>query len=181
MLIRLQILKIQIILLRGKFNNFQPKNGWKCHKTQNMPLPWQQMSKRLNLFILFMCTPRLFTSQVIRRRSDYIIGFVTPAIDPNKSRKLTRLIAPAHNTRGKVWMKNNIHGFTDDNCLSVKPCMFFYSNFAACIVCRRDKPCEFPRFVWTDCWGNKSYYVINSPANKQNLFFDLCQLYWKIA
>ena len=45
----------------------------------------------------------------IRRRSDYIIGFVTPVIGPNKSRKLTRLIAPAHTTRCKVWMKNNIH------------------------------------------------------------------------
>ena len=38
----------------------------------------------------------------IHRRSDYIIGFVTPAIGPNKSKKLTRLRAPAHNTRGKV-------------------------------------------------------------------------------
>ena len=49
----------------------------------------------------------------IRRRSDYIIGFITPAIGPNKSKKLSRLIAPLHNIRGKVWMKNNIHGFTD--------------------------------------------------------------------
>ena len=38
----------------------------------------------------------------IRRRSDYIIGFIAPAIGPNKSGKLTRLIAPAHNIRGKV-------------------------------------------------------------------------------
>ena len=40
----------------------------------------------------------------IRRRSDYIIGFIAPAIGPNKSRKLTRLAAPAHNilVRGKV-------------------------------------------------------------------------------
>ena len=43
----------------------------------------------------------------IRRRSDYIIGFIAPAIGPNKSKKLTRLIAPAHNISGKVWMKNN--------------------------------------------------------------------------
>ena len=41
--------------------------------------------------------------------------FVAPAIVPNKSKKLTRLISPAHNIRGKVWMKNNIHGFTDNN------------------------------------------------------------------
>ena len=57
---------------------------------------------------------------LIRRRSDYIIGFIAPPISPNKSRKLKRLIAPAPNIRGKVWMKNSIHGFTEDNCLSVK-------------------------------------------------------------
>ena len=41
----------------------------------------------------------------------------------------------------------------------------FHSNFAAYIVCQSYKPCEFPGFVWTDCWDNKSYYVITSPAN----------------
>ena len=38
----------------------------------------------------------------IRRRNGYIIGFIAPAIGPNKSKKLTRLIAQAHNIRGKV-------------------------------------------------------------------------------
>ena len=38
----------------------------------------------------------------IRRRSYVIIGFVAPAIGPNKSKKLTRLISPTHNIRGKV-------------------------------------------------------------------------------
>ena len=47
-------------------------------------------------------------SNWIRWRTDYIIGFFTSAIGPNKSEKLTRLIAPAHNIRGKVWMKNNM-------------------------------------------------------------------------
>ena len=41
----------------------------------------------------------------------------------------------------------------------------FHSNFAAYIVSQRCDPCEFPGFVWTDCWGNKSCYVITSPAN----------------
>ena len=43
-----------------------------------------------------------------------------------------------------------------------------HSNFAVYnvhIVCRRYKPCEFLWFVWTDCWGNKSYYIITSPVN----------------
>ena len=33
------------------------------------------------------------------------------------------------------------------------------SSFAAYIMCRHCKPCEFLEFVWTDCWGNQSYYV----------------------
>ena len=41
----------------------------------------------------------------------------------------------------------------------------FHSNFAAYIVYRRYKQCEFLEFVWTDCWGYKSNYVITSPAN----------------
>ena len=95
------------------------------------------------------------------------MGFVTPAIGPNKSKKPTWLIAPVHNTRGKVWMKQHKkHGFTDNNLLAVKPWLVCcFSNFPACIVCRCYKPCEFLWFVWTDCWGNKSNYVITSPAN----------------
>ena len=42
----------------------------------------------------------------------------------------------------------------------------FHSNFAGCIVHRRYKPYEFLEFVWTDCWGNKSNFVITSPAKK---------------
>ena len=102
----------------------------------------------------------------IRRRSDYITGFIAPAIGPNKSKKLTPLIAPPHNIRGKVWMKNNVNGSTDDK-VSVCEAMYviFHSNFAVYIVCQRKKPCEFLWFVWTDCRGNKSYYVITSSAN----------------
>ena len=50
----------------------------------------------------------------IRQRSDYIIGFITPAIGPNKSKKLTRPIVPTHNLRGKVYMEDSTHGFTDN-------------------------------------------------------------------
>ena len=79
--------------------------------------------------ILVQCT---FKTLTIRRRSDYKIGFVTPAIGPNKFKKLTRLIAPVHNTRGKVWMKNNIHGFTDNKLIVCEAlCAVFHSNFAA--------------------------------------------------
>ena len=104
----------------------------------------------------------------IRRRSDYIIGFIAPAIGPNKSKKLTRLIALAHNIHGKVWMKNNIHGFTDRHFIVCETMyIVFQSNFAAYIVCRSYKRCEFLGFVWTDCRGNKPYYVITSPANSK--------------
>ena len=51
--------------------------------------------------------------------------------------------------------------------LSVCEAMYvvFHSNLATFIVCRRYKPCEFLGSVWTDCWGNKSHYVITSLAN----------------
>ena len=42
---------------------------------------------------------------VIRWVSGYMIGFIAQAIGPNKSEKLTRLIASAHNIRGKVRLK----------------------------------------------------------------------------
>ena len=34
-------------------------------------------------------------------------------------------------------------------------------------MCRHYRPCGFLGFVWTDCWGDKSNYVITSPANCQ--------------
>ena len=83
-------------------------------------------SSQRNCSLWRQATQGLQWLQSIRRRSDYIIGFVTPAIGPNKSKKLTRLIALAHNTRGKVWMKNSIHGFTENNLLSVKPCILCF-------------------------------------------------------
>ena len=60
----------------------------------------------------------------------------TPVTGPNKSKKLTRLIALVHNIRGKVWRKNNIHGFTD-KLLSVKPCrpMVLFIPTLPCILC----------------------------------------------
>ena len=39
---------------------------------------------------------------IIHRRSDYIIELVTPAIGSNKSKKVIRLIAPAHNNTAKI-------------------------------------------------------------------------------
>ena len=115
------------------------------------------------------------TNWHIRRRSDYIIGFIAPAIGPNKSKKLSRFIAPVHNIRGKVWMiKTYMASQTDSYRLWSHVCRCYHSNFAAFIVFWRYKPCEFLWFLWTDCWGNKSYYVITSPANW--LFRDNCQL-----
>ena len=106
----------------------------------------------------------------IRRRRDYITGFIAPAIGPNKSKKLTQLIAPTHNIRGKIWIKNK-YVWLHRRQLSVCEAMYviFHSNFAVYIVCQRCKPCEFLWFVWTDCRGNKSYYVIISSANTHML------------
>ena len=52
----------------------------------------------------------------------------------------------------------------------------FHSNFAAYIVYRRCKACEFLWFVWTDCWGNKSYHIITSPANRS--YHPRCKNDW---
>ena len=50
------------------------------------------------------------------------------------------LVAPAYRARtqyiGKVWMKNNIHGFTyNKKLLSVKPCMLFFIQTLPHILC----------------------------------------------
>ena len=55
-------------------------------------------------------------------------------------------------------MKSNVglHGFTDNNfmtCSREAKFIVFPSNFAAYIVCRCNKPCEFLGFVWTRYWG----------------------------
>ena len=73
------------------------------------------------------------------------------ATGPNKSKKLTRRTSPAHTTHGAQVRINPTY-------------VVFYSNFAAYILCRRYKPCEFLGLVWTDCWDNKSDYDITSPA-----------------
>ena len=110
----------------------------------------------------------------IHRRSDYIIEFVTPEISPNKSENLTWLIAPVHNigyVAKSEWKTTYMASQTRSYCLWSHFLFFicslsvFHTNFAPFIVCQRCKPCEFLGFVWTDCWGNKSNYVITSPAN----------------
>ena len=71
----------------------------------------------------------------IRWRSDYIIGFIAPAIGPNKSKKLTRLTAPVHNIRGKVWMKNNIMASQTDSYRLWIPCTLFFIQTLPRILC----------------------------------------------
>ena len=119
-----------------------------------------------------VCVLRQQQDRYIRRRSDYIIGFITPAIGPNKSKKLTRPIVQTHNLRGKVWMEDSAHGF---NLLSVKPCMLFFIQTLPRILCTSAiSRVRFLEFVWTDCWGDKSNYVITSPANCENEKFCTC-------
>ena len=80
----------------------------------------------------------------IRWRSDY----VTLVTGPSKACRNSWLIVPAHNIGGKVWMKSNmgLHGFTVNNLLSMKPCIYFLSNFATYILCWRY---DILGFVWT--------------------------------
>ena len=90
--------------------------------------------------------------------------FIGPAIGPNKFKKLTRLLAAAHNIHGKVWMKNRWLHRQTVYCLWSTYAVF-HSNFTRYIVCHYYKPCRFPRFACTVCWSNRSYYSITSPAN----------------
>ena len=120
-LIWLQILKIQIILLRGNFNTFRPKNSGKCHKTHNRPLPWQRMSKRLNLFILFMYTQRPFTSQYISKI--YFLTFASyieklpettiKSITPKRPHPRSNVIQRSSCFRNALWLPNLV-GITPD-------------------------------------------------------------------
>ena len=63
----------------------------------------------------------------IRRRSDYIIGFIAPAIvqtNPRNSHGLKRRHTIC--TRQSLNEKQHTLLITDDNCLSVKPCMLLF-------------------------------------------------------
>ena len=68
------------------------------------------------------------------------------------------------------WNTTWLHRQQDTVCKAMYA--IFHSNFAAYIVCRRYKACEFLGFVCNDCWGNKSNHIITFPANK-NLNFLL--------
>ena len=112
-----------------------------------------------------------FLGSPIRRRSDYIMGFIAPAIGPNKSKKLNGLWLRHTIYAAKFeWKTTYMLGHTwllKQSVIGYEAMyVVFHSNFAAFIVCQRYKPCGFPGFVWTDCWGNKSYYVITSLANR---------------
>ena len=98
----------------------------------------------------------------IRRRSNYIIGFIAPAIGPNKSKKVSHYTWQSLNKKQYTWL----HRQPVIICEAMY--VVFHLDFAAYIVNSRYDPCEFPGFVWTDCWGNKSFYVITSPANRMN-------------
>ena len=57
----------------------------------------------------------------IRRRSDYVMGIITPAIGPNSSKKLTQYPRQSLN-------ENSMHAWLHTQQV------FLYSNFAAVIV-----------------------------------------------
>ena len=113
----------------------------------------------------------------IRRRSYVIIGFVAPAIGPNKSKKLTRLISPTHNIRGKVWMKNNIHGFTDNAPFQITVLGWFSSVWFSLvtvllIVCPRSLLlCPFHKKL--RIWWKKSFGFCQTD-NPRSSFMMYC-------
>ena len=87
-----------IVVQNSKAQSIRPDNNRDINENMNTNVKFQFKTGHAALPRSFMALIRL----VIRRRSDYIIGFVASAIGPNKSKKLTRLITPVHNIRGKV-------------------------------------------------------------------------------
>ena len=72
----------------------------------------------------------------IRRRSGYIIGLIAPAIGPNKSKKFTWIIAPVHNIRSQVWMKNNIYTWFHRQTVIICEAMYVvFIQTMPCMLC----------------------------------------------
>ena len=115
--------------------SLQEYSKYQCH-CEYSKYPWRQLWK---------FPWRHFVS--IRRRSNYIIGFITPAIGPNKSKKLTRLTAPAHNIRGEVRMKTiYMASQIDSHRMWSHVCCF---SFKLCRVCC--EPALWPVWVSWIC------------------------------
>ena len=105
----------------------------------------------------------------IHQRSDYIIGSIAPAIGPNKSKKLTRLVALAHNISSKDLKKNNIHGFTERQLSSVKP-VCIIQHFHACdSLCRKGHASNYAPFLPSSCTGCFSY--CHDKVNRTILYY----------
>ena len=104
----------------------------------------------------------------IRRRSDYIIGFVTPS---NRSKQIRE--THTADSAGTQYTRQSLNE-KQPTCMASQTTtclcsmLIFIQTLPRIIVCRRCQPCEFLGFVWTDCWGSKSNYVITSPANTQD-------------
>ena len=86
---------MEIARIALQSDGFQPRHVVFPPATHNI------MGCNLNIYRVHLVRLYGAVNSPIRRRSDYIIGFVAPAIGPNKSKKLTRLVAPAHNIRGQ--------------------------------------------------------------------------------
>ena len=100
---------------------------WNVHKMHpKFDVFWNSKYGKLGCISSKSRTSRCHT-QTIRRRSDYIIGFVIPAINPNKSKKFTRLLALAHNIRSKFQIKTTyMASKTITCCLWSHVCCFSF-------------------------------------------------------
>ena len=74
--------------------------------------------------------------------------------------------------------KQRTHGFTDDNFLSVKPCMLFFIQTLPRILCASTiSRVSLLDLFWTDCRDNKSYCIITSLANYHTLGLEYRSTY----
>ena len=119
----------------------------------------------MNLFISCkrVFNPKRTSAKWIRRKSDYIMGFVTSAIGPSKSKKFTWLKSRYAIHAAKFeWKTTYMTLQTTNYCLWSHVCCF---SFTLCRV----KPCmlffiqTLPRILCTDAISHVSFFDLFGP------------------
>ena len=140
----INIISVFLRILEMKIANKRKQLFWNAVLSRNFEFKMIHMAdfkaRKFSYFgYIFLPNTKLCVQRQIHRlktvhipqRSDYIIGFVTPAISPNKSKKLTWPIVLTHNLRGKVWVEDSTHGFRNNY---VCEAMFVVFSFNLCRV-----------------------------------------------
>ena len=126
---------VQFLFHQNKLH-FRKKQWWGDQKEHSSKL-WSHMavySPEKWLHNRIYC-PSNRSKQIQKTHTAYSAGtqYTRQSLNEKQRTWLHR-----HNIRGRVWMKNNIHGFTDRRVIGCEAMyVVFHLNFAAYIVCRR--------------------------------------------